>query len=145
MDAGETFHQTATREYFEETLVRCGTLHWIGALEVGLPPWPTYLLGNFWARYDEIQKYECCEGQDLQFIRALKERHPHLPVVFLSLYASQLYSSEDKRLFNDAAFFPKPFENDAVSAAVALLSETRRQEDGRGPSDTYVQRRRVPD
>ena len=70
------------------------------------------------------------EGQDLQFIRALKESHPRVPVVFLSLYASQLHSSEDKRLFNDAAFFPKPFENDAVSAAVALLSKTRRQEEG---------------
>ena len=69
MDPGETLLKTATREYFEETLVRCETLRWIGALEVSLPPWPTYLLGNFWERYDGLQEHECREGQDLRFVR----------------------------------------------------------------------------
>ena len=68
LDTGETFHEAALREFLEETAVRCGTLNWIGAVEMVSPPWSPCLLGNFWSRYDGVQTYECREGQDLKFI-----------------------------------------------------------------------------
>ena len=66
------------------------------------------------------------EAEELQFVRTLKRRFSRLPIVFLSLYASQLSRSEDRELFYDAVFFPKPFDNQAVAAAVDLLRATHR-------------------
>ena len=65
------------------------------------------------------------EAEEMRFLRTLKKRRPDLPVVFLSLYASQLSAGGDGHLFHDALFFPKPFDNDAVVAAVMLLGRSR--------------------
>lgn len=65
-------------------------------------------------------------GGELQFVRDLKTRLPDLSVVFLSLYASQLSRNEDRQLFQNAVFFPKPFNNEAVVAAVAMLGTLQR-------------------
>jgi len=64
------------------------------------------------------------EAEELQLLCDMKERYPDLPVIFLSLYASQL--SRRHQLFQNALFFPKPFDNEAVAAGVALLSAARR-------------------
>ena len=77
-EGGETFEQVARREFEEETLVRCGKLLWLSAIEVELPPWPTYLLANFGGLYDNVQPYYCREGQDLRFIE--RERAAQLPM-----------------------------------------------------------------
>ena len=69
------------------------------------------------------------EDEELDFIRRMKRRLPRLPMIFLSLYASQLSRNEDRQeLFHDAVFFPKPFDNQAVAAAVDLLAARHRQE-----------------
>ena len=86
MDPGETLQQTALREYYEETLLRCETLRWIGALEISLPPWPTYLLGNFWARYDGLQRYECREGQALRFIPRDEAKEFRIPSFVIGVW-----------------------------------------------------------
>ncbi len=73
------------------------------------------------------------EAEELRVVCKLKKRIPDLPVIFLSLYAAQLSRSKDtQELFYDALFFPKPFDNEAVAAAVALLRTRRGQpaEDG---------------
>jgi len=67
------------------------------------------------------------EAAELQFIRKVKRQFPDLPVIFLSLYAHQLSHSGDPHLFQDALFFSKPFDNEAVAAAVAMLSSARRR------------------
>lgn len=70
------------------------------------------------------------EAEELRFIRTLKKRFPQIPVIFLSLYATQLSHSGDRELFRDAIFFSKPFDNEAVAAAVALLGTARRRPEG---------------
>jgi 8-oxo-dGTP pyrophosphatase MutT (NUDIX family) len=78
MDPGEILEQTARREFEEETRIHCTSLQWSNAFEVVLPPWPTFLLANFWDRYDGAQAYECLEGQMLRFIE--RERAAELPM-----------------------------------------------------------------
>ncbi|NQT19307.1 MAG: response regulator [Planctomycetes bacterium] len=70
------------------------------------------------------------EDEEMDFISRIKRAMPGLPVIFLSLYASQLWRSKGTQdLFHDALFFPKPFDNQAVAAAVSLLAARRREDD----------------
>lgn len=68
LSPAENMWQGALREFEEETRLRCVNLRWVSALEVTLPPWPTFLLASFWDLYDGSQLYECLEGQDLRFV-----------------------------------------------------------------------------
>ena len=43
-----------------------------------LPPWPTYLLGIFWALYNE-QPFKCQEGQALEFVEPRKAAQFPMP------------------------------------------------------------------
>jgi len=69
IEDGETVEQGTVREFLEETDYSCGKMNWLQMMEIRHPEWPTYLLGVFWAFYDEKQKTECREGQILKFIK----------------------------------------------------------------------------
>jgi len=76
VDSGETLAAAAVREFSEETKIDCENVTWSGAHEVVLPPWPTFILANFWSRYDGCQQHECMEGQQLEFVE--RQRAPEL-------------------------------------------------------------------
>lgn len=86
VDPGETLIQAAFREFKEETLICCGELNWIGAMEVALAPWPTYLLANFWGYYDGHQTYACQEGQDLKFIERRQATQLPMPSFIIPVW-----------------------------------------------------------
>ena len=67
MNFGETLKDVAIREFREETQLVYKKIQWLKAIEVLLYPWPTYLLGIFWVRYDN-QPFKCQEGRDLAFV-----------------------------------------------------------------------------
>ncbi len=76
----ETSEQAARREFLEETRYQCGELQSLGlfsATTLGIQRELT--LEFFWARYDEVGVFECCEGQELRFVQRAEVQQ--LPVV----------------------------------------------------------------
>ena len=63
----ETLMDGVIRECLEETQLAYEEVNCFNALEVLSPPWPNYLLGIFWAFYNQ-QPFSCQEGQALQFV-----------------------------------------------------------------------------
>lgn len=66
-DPGEEVEQTARREFQEETGYCCGELKY---LKTGKIPIEARVVEVeiFWTTYDQIQKIECYEGQEMRFI-----------------------------------------------------------------------------
>lgn len=97
MDSGETLEDAARREFEEETQIHCGKLQWINALEVVLPPWPTFLLANFMDRYDNKQEFACLEGQKLCFLLRERAKEFSLPAFIVKNWdyiLTQMHSEE---------------------------------------------------
>ena len=69
VEAGETPEEGARREFLEETRYQCEPLERLVAFDsesVGDPP--GYQIIFYWTRYDGVQGFECCEGQELRFV-----------------------------------------------------------------------------
>ena len=67
INPNETLMNATIRECLEETQLFYEEINWFNAFEVISPPWPNYLLGIFWALYNE-QPFKCQEGQALRFV-----------------------------------------------------------------------------
>ena len=64
----EAIIDCARREFLEETCYRCERLHFLLSFCDEQEGWPPYELTVFWTRYDGKQRFECREGQGLEFI-----------------------------------------------------------------------------
>jgi 8-oxo-dGTP pyrophosphatase MutT (NUDIX family) len=68
-EPGESLEACAMREFFEETRYRCSELlpviHFVAA-DIGYTG--GYSVNFYWTRYDGVQPYVCCEGQELRFL-----------------------------------------------------------------------------
>jgi 8-oxo-dGTP pyrophosphatase MutT (NUDIX family) len=68
-EPGETRESCAAREFFEETRYRCQALKHLVSFSAGALGYRTdFLLDFYWDRFDGVQAYTCCEGQDLRFL-----------------------------------------------------------------------------
>jgi 8-oxo-dGTP diphosphatase len=70
VEDGESPEEGARREFLEETRYRCDSLE----LLVSFPASSVGYSGDFpisfyWTRFDGKQKIECCEGQELRFVK----------------------------------------------------------------------------
>jgi len=66
----ETSEQTARREFLEETRYQCGELQSLGVFSgPSLGYQRDFALEFFWTRFEEGRSFECCEGQELRFVR----------------------------------------------------------------------------
>jgi 8-oxo-dGTP pyrophosphatase MutT (NUDIX family) len=77
----ETSQQAARREFLEETRYRCTELYPLCSFPGATFGYQgNFALEFFWARYDQISSFECCEGQQLRFVsRAEAEQLPACP------------------------------------------------------------------
>jgi 8-oxo-dGTP pyrophosphatase MutT (NUDIX family) len=77
-EPGEDREVCASREFFEETCYRCAALHYLATYTSGeLGYRGDFELSFYWDRFDEVQTYVCCEGQELRFVtREEAERLP---------------------------------------------------------------------
>ena len=79
INPNETLMNAAIRECLEETQLAYQKINWLKAYEVSSPPWPKYLLGIFWASYNE-KPFKCLEGQALKFVEP--RRAPEFPMPY---------------------------------------------------------------
>ncbi|MDZ4677700.1 MAG: NUDIX domain-containing protein [Oligoflexia bacterium] len=66
---GEKLEDCARREVFEETSYRCDQLKLIDDFICNDGIGDDYRIALYWTTYDNNQKYECLEGQDLKFVK----------------------------------------------------------------------------
>ena len=69
-EPGEAHSVCASREFFEETRYRCTDLRHLvtfAAAEIGYRG--EYEISFFLEPFDGVQQWDCCEGQDLRFVR----------------------------------------------------------------------------
>lgn len=96
-DPGEDMSVCARRELLEETAYDCSDLQFLTEFEDYVKGWPPYILTVFWALYDEVQKTECLEGQDLKFIRRDLYDEYDIPQYLLSVWDKAISVSKKKR------------------------------------------------
>jgi 8-oxo-dGTP pyrophosphatase MutT (NUDIX family) len=80
----ETPEQAARREFLEETRYQCGELQPLCAFPGATFGYERdFTVEFFWARFDEVGTFECCEGQELRFVqRAEALQLPVCPYLF---------------------------------------------------------------
>jgi 8-oxo-dGTP pyrophosphatase MutT (NUDIX family) len=70
-EPGESIEECARREFTEETLYNCKSLHFMDSVLDDVDGY-RYWLHLFWELYDEKQKIKCMEGQELRFTERSK-------------------------------------------------------------------------
>ena len=86
------------RELLEETGYDCPNLQFLTEFEDDIKGWPPYPLTVFWAYYDEIQHFQCYEGQDLKFINREQADSYDIPDYILKVWDMALEASNKERV-----------------------------------------------
>ena len=78
VEAGESPEAGARREFLEETRYHCDNLEPLVSFPASSAGYSgDYPIIFFWTRFDGRQEFECCEGQELRFVK--REEVPTLP------------------------------------------------------------------
>ena len=91
----EDMKTCAQREFLEETNYDCQDLQFLTEFADYVEGWPPYSLSIFWAYYDEVQKVQCLEGQNLKFIRWEDAHLYDIPKNILNLWDMTLKIAND--------------------------------------------------
>lgn len=90
----EDMKTCARRELLEETGYDCPEMQFLLEFEDHVKGWPSYMLTVFWAFFDEIQQFQCFEGQDLKFINRDKADSYDIPNYLLEIWDKTLKAAK---------------------------------------------------
>lgn len=93
-EPNEDIKTCARREFLEETAYNCSNLQFLTEFEDNVKGWPPYLLTVFWTYYDDVQRLQCLEGQELKFIKRNKADSYEIPKDLLKLWDMALMASQ---------------------------------------------------
>jgi 8-oxo-dGTP pyrophosphatase MutT (NUDIX family) len=91
----EDMKTCAQREFLEETAYDCHGLQFLTEVDDYVEGWPPYSLSIFWAYYDEVQKVQCLEGQNLKFVSRGDAHLYDIPKNILNLWDMTLKIAND--------------------------------------------------
>jgi transketolase len=107
----ETSEQAARREFLEETRYRCGELH-----PLCIFPGATFgyqgdfALEFFWARYDQVSAFECCEGQELRFVSRAEAAELPMPAYTRGIWDLALALQSPTKANQESGLFRASFD-----------------------------------